>query len=356
MRAIFSALLLVALALGCDRKPEPLHTMSRPPAPQLAAGPGPIVEIPNALQATDVLVDVDGAKLTCAQADIEVGYRMNAMRTLPPPERAAWAKEQTLRHVLDQYVARFLLLRETERQNIIITPEEEEAGYNTVRAQLPPGKTLEDVLTNSPLGEAGMRAEFLTGLKINKLLGAIMTNEPPVPDEQLNQLCDNTRRARHILVKIDPTDMPQVKDEKKKKIEDLRRQLVEGADFAALARGHSDCQSRQEGGDLGLFPRGRMDPIFEKAAFSQKDNEIGAVVETRFGCHIIQVLPLDREKLHKLLAQELKSKQIASLVARLKAKAQIKYHPAVVPKPSGAPMNIPLPVPAASPIAPSDAP
>jgi len=96
--------------------------------------------------------------------------------------------------------------------------------------------------------------------------------------------------ARHILVAVAATDSPEAKKTKLLKAEDIRRQLLNGADFSETARKFSDCHSKARGGDLGVFTKGVMVKPFEDAAFTQNVGEIGPVIETAFGYHIIQVL------------------------------------------------------------------
>ena len=67
-------------------------------------------------------------------------------------------------------------------------------------------------------------------------------------------------------------------------------ELRRGADFATVARRVSDDPgTREEGGDLGWFRRGRMVAEFEAAAFRLRPGQISDVVESPFGFHIIQV-------------------------------------------------------------------
>jgi peptidyl-prolyl cis-trans isomerase C len=71
---------------------------------------------------------------------------------------------------------------------------------------------------------------------------------------------------------------------------DLRKQIEDGADFADLAREHSQCPSGRDGGSLGKFNKGDMVREFDEVVFSELP--IGTVsdpVRTRFGYHLIRV-------------------------------------------------------------------
>lgn len=95
-------------------------------------------------------------------------------------------------------------------------------------------------------------------------------------------------RARHILIKVGPEKSSA---EAQAQIEDAKRRLQDGADFAQLAAELSDDPgSKTRGGDLGLFGRGAMVEPFENAAFGAEPGEVVGPVETDFGLHLIEVL------------------------------------------------------------------
>lgn len=98
-------------------------------------------------------------------------------------------------------------------------------------------------------------------------------------------------RASHILLMYAGSarsTATRSKDEAAAEIAGLKQQIDDGADFADVARGHSDCPSSRQGGDLGKFARGMMVPEFEQAAFELGVGETSDVVETPFGYHLIQ--------------------------------------------------------------------
>jgi parvulin-like peptidyl-prolyl isomerase len=97
-------------------------------------------------------------------------------------------------------------------------------------------------------------------------------------------------RASHILLMYKGSSRSSAtrsKAEAEQQINQLKAQLDGGADFAGLAREHSDCPSSAKGGDLGQFGKGQMVPAFETAAFSMEVGGVSGVVETDFGYHLI---------------------------------------------------------------------
>lgn len=96
-------------------------------------------------------------------------------------------------------------------------------------------------------------------------------------------------RASHILIKADGTT-PEAKAAAKAKAQDILNKIKAGADFAALARQFGTDGTKDQGGDLGWFGKGRMVPEFEKAIFgATAPGLLPNVVETSFGYHIIKV-------------------------------------------------------------------
>jgi peptidyl-prolyl cis-trans isomerase SurA len=114
--------------------------------------------------------------------------------------------------------------------------------------------------------------------------------------------------ARHILIK--PSEVLSESDAQHH-MDDLKERLDNGADFAELARLHSEDGSASKGGDLGWASPGDMVPEFEKAMNELKPGEISAPVRSPFGWHVIQVI-------------ERRSQDMSREASRIKARQEIK--------------------------------
>lgn len=102
--------------------------------------------------------------------------------------------------------------------------------------------------------------------------------------QEIRQAESPVIRARHILLRS--TDDS---DDAQQRLQDIRTQIEGGADFAEMARRHSQDNTAQVGGDLGWFGRGRMVAPFEEAAFNASPGDVVGPVQTSFGYHLIQV-------------------------------------------------------------------
>lgn len=106
--------------------------------------------------------------------------------------------------------------------------------------------------------------------------------------------------ARHILIKTNDVmgDEPA-----RKKIMALINELENGADFATLAKAHSEDQaSALKSGDIGWISPGVLVPAFEKTMNQLDMHEVSGPVKTKYGWHIIEVM--DRRESHDTIAME----------------------------------------------------
>jgi len=122
------------------------------------------------------------------------------------------------------------------------------------------------------------------------------------------------RRARHILVTVDVDGDEAQASGAKARIDAIRDRISAGEEFAAVAKEVSeDPGSAGQGGDLGLFGRGVMDPAFENAAFSLVEGELSEPIRSAFGYHLIEVTEIQAETVKPL--EEVREQLLAGLQA-----------------------------------------
>lgn len=99
-----------------------------------------------------------------------------------------------------------------------------------------------------------------------------------------------TIHAQHILLRA-PSGDEEALEEARQQAQELKQQIQQGKEFAALARQHSqDPGSASQGGDLGWIAPGTMVEPFSDAAFDASVGQVVGPVKTRFGYHLIKVL------------------------------------------------------------------
>jgi len=121
-------------------------------------------------------------------------------------------------------------------------------------------------------------------LKLNDKRG----NNTPVLVQQTH--------ARHILIRLNEVVSEQ---DARNRLAELADRVVNGADFAELARLHSDDGSAARGGDLGWISPGDTVPEFERAMQQLKPGQVSSPFKSAFGWHIVQVMERREQDMSK---------------------------------------------------------
>lgn len=163
---------------------------------------------------------------------------------------------------------------------------------------------LEALKKDINFSEKQLRQVIESQLYRQKLMEAL-TKDLPRTQEQV--------WARHILVPDQET------------ANTVESRLKQGEDFAKLAAEFStDDATKNNGGDLGWFPVGQMDPAFEKVAFDLNIGQISDPVETQFGWHIIQVLGHEDRPLSDAQYQQLQLTKFNDWLTQQRSKENVQ--------------------------------
>lgn len=185
--------------------------------------------------------------------------------------------------VLNSLIGEKVVQLEIEKQNIEIKEEDIQKEIDQLIEYYGGEERFNEALKYQGYTMDDMKKSIEINMQIKKLLESdIEVSEEEIADffeENKESLAQGEQvSARHILV------------ETEEEAEDIRKKLLEGGDFAELAKEYSlDEGTKIVGGSLGYFSRGKNVPSFDEAAFSLEKGEISEPVKTDFGYHIIQV-------------------------------------------------------------------
>jgi peptidyl-prolyl cis-trans isomerase C len=274
--AFSCAFLLAALSLLAQ---PPATTQAPAQTPPAAPKPGqPAIQAVPPYQPTPVAppakpVNPDDVVLWIGSESFTREKFEAVMKSLPPAFQQQTA-QMTKKQFAAQYAMMMGLARSAEKEKLDQTAQ--------VKEQL-----------------EFQRLQFLAQLAFNQ----ISQRNQVITDDQVkiyyaaHAAEQQQAKIRGILVAFSP---PKGKDgkEPKGRTEDeakalavqLREKIVQGADFAAVAKESSDePETGPKGGDMGTVKRGQLPPNIEKTVFSMKPKEISQPVPEVSGFYIFQL-------------------------------------------------------------------
>lgn len=186
--------------------------------------------------------------------------------------------------------------------------------------------------------EAMVRDNVASGVRLDKMLGEVYAPEPVPTEADLRAhyekhvaifTSEEMINACHITKGMEGA---KSRAEVYEKMRDLRRQLLDGADFMQLAEAERGNEQQQL--ELGWFKRGEFMEEFETIAFSMDEGEISPVFTTQLGFHVCKLIgrrppapiPFDdiKDVVHKHFIETYRDQKFNAFVDGLKAAATVE--------------------------------
>ena len=220
--------------------------------------------------------------------------------------------------VINQLTKKELLKQFVEGQDIVVSEGEVQGELEKIKYFLRSNpndsdKSLVEILETQGSNIGELKDEIRRTLALSKYLDNRVDEEEKISYFESNISVFNGERvkASHILIATTKLKTAAELENAKQKIEEVKKEIDNGADFAETARKYSTCPSAKDGGDMGFFQRNDFPTSkFIEAAFSMKVGEISEPVKMQNGYQIIKIT--DKEE-----GKDVKYKDVADIVDRL---------------------------------------
>jgi peptidyl-prolyl cis-trans isomerase C len=311
------------------------------------AGCQPAEPEANTSSGTKKVATYEGGEVT--EGELQQFAKQSGLGELEPgsPEY-----ETAVQQVMPQLVGIEIAKTYAQEEGITVSDEEVDKELEEIKGQVgeqarASGQDLSDqeafdqALQQNQISEDELRQDIKENLPIQQVQERVAGNAEP-SDEEIQKFYDENKTAqftqpaqrcvRHILFNKD----------QQQKAEDVKVQLQDGGDFAALAEENSqDPGSAEKGGDLGCLGKGDTVPPFEEAAFAADQGEVVGPVETEFGYHVIEVTEVREEQTQPLdevepqitdqLAATQQEEEFTQWIEEQKKERNVKYLPGYKP-------------------------
>ncbi|NLV40227.1 MAG: hypothetical protein GXY15_03230 [Candidatus Hydrogenedentes bacterium] len=236
------------------------------------------------------------------QSDLlqDIGPQIQSIRkTAATQEQFAAEVDKALAQALEAAIEYHILYREAVAAGIEVKDGDVESRLNTIRREYETGEAFA-----AALAEAGTTVgEFRERVRRQIMASAVAMSrriqfekEVAVTEEEISRHYQDHKadfdhparlQVRRIFL---PANMEtDARAQARARLETLRGELDLGADFAEIARAHSEGPEAQEGGLVGWVKAGDMVAELDTVLSGLKPGEVSGVVETEFGFHLLKV-------------------------------------------------------------------
>jgi parvulin-like peptidyl-prolyl isomerase len=277
-----------------------------------------------------IVAKVNGRIITLSELEQEVRTTLERLGPAPTPEEEQARLDELRPEALNRMIDNMLVLQVAEERGLRVPARFFEEWKKNAMEQMKLSSEDEFLRQVELQGTTvdTIRKQFEESLLLQEVRrmevdSKVSVSEPEIGERYREHIAEYTEpskvRLREIVVKFDSkTEVDQGQKARR-----LLQEIRQGADFAEVARMHSESSSREAGGDLSFFEKGELTDALEKAAFALSPGEVSDVIRMESAFYIIRVEEKVEEKVKTL--EEVRS-EVADAIFQEKMNAQLEKY------------------------------
>ena len=294
----------------------------------------------TATKARKVVATVNGKPIYEVQLKPLVDRELKKIKKFSRRKNDPNAVLRSQKKALGRLIEAELMNREAQKLVVEDLDERIQQRVDAIRKIRRTSEGFEQFLKMKNMTEERLKETLKASVRLDEYLKQQGVKDPEIAEERIREFYDKRPdnyaveeavKVSHVLIKV--ADAEQ-KEQARQKAEKIRQEILDGKDFAEMAKEHSDCNSASGGGHLDYIKKGFMPKEFEEVAFAMEEDAVSELVETKFGFHIIKLFKKQaagvvsyenvKDFIKKFIQQEESKKKLAELKKKLKKQAKIE--------------------------------
>ena len=282
-------------------KPKPSSEIAEPPKPAAPAS-APILTSKEQIESSPDVVDrvvcvVNNDAITQYELDEAELYYLAETRE---PMSDGEARKSLRGRLLQNLIENRIQLQQAEREKVTVDDTELAENVADIMKKLKAKdeKEFEEIVKSQGLNVESVKKRLREQLMVQRVIRRKVALRISVTEQEIDKyLVDNREKletgltfaARHILLLPNPNKGEEGWIEARKKAEDVYGMLLEGQDFAEMARKYSEDSSAKDGGALGNIKKGELAPDIEEAIMRLQPGETSTPFRSQVGYHLFRL-------------------------------------------------------------------
>jgi len=250
-----------------------------------------------------IVAKVNGRIISKTQLDKEYQMLIERLGPAPTPEEEQRRRTELRLEVLDSMIDTMLILQIAEERGLRVPPRYFQEWKENIKKEMGI-ETEEDFLRAlelQGLTEVDLQQNFERNLLTQEVRrmeveNKITVDQPEIEKYYREHITDYTEpskvRIREVVVKFETGGEAEAEQRARR----LQQDIQQGADFAEVARRHSDASSKEAGGDLGFFEQRELAEPLASVAFEMAPGDISDLIRMEASFRIIRVEEKTEEK------------------------------------------------------------